>query len=149
MTKLKTFKCVDTTISVPIEYSDVVTLSAFKSIKKDNDNFRDWHYPFVNKSITIIDDVLSGDFKYVIFKRHTSRDSFDIFPIIFTKDINHDYLSESTFLLDEDFCEPISAGFVSISDCDINVFGRSETLDLDSNFEDDFPLISSFIRVDI
>jgi hypothetical protein len=147
MNNLKTFKSLESIICIPFKYKDDAAKSAFKSIKKNNDDLRDWHYPFSDETISITENVLFGDFKYVVFKRHMGLCSSETFPIIFTKDISHDYLSESIIILDEYPCEPISAGFVSISTYKINVFGRSETLDIDSIPKNDLKIISSFLSL--
>lgn len=51
--------------------------------------------------------------------------------VIFSKSINHDFMYEVTQYVDENFRKRLSAGFTNGLAC----YGRSETLNLDSNPE--------------
>lgn len=136
-------------IIVPRNYSDTDIESFFRSIKKDKPNFRDWEYPFKESKSNVLqfEQLLDGEFKFITFNRHVSISQSESFSILFSTDINHNYLSESTYFLDENFCEPMTAGFVSISEGNLTVHGCSESLDIDSQPENDIIILNTLLNL--
>lgn len=89
------------------------------------------------KHTPILDEVVIGlprtELKYITVQ----NESDEIYIIVFDKSINHDYMYLAVSHMGEEYLRKLSAGFTDGLSC----YGRSETLNLDSN-PDDFKLIT-------
>lgn len=80
--------------------------------------------------------------KYVMFE--VTHGSFTRYlPVIFPDDLVHSDIAENvsnaiaqSFEITKLEINVANAGFINSMDCDVSVYGRSETLNLDSNPED-------------
>lgn len=135
-------------IFVPNGNSEDNMTTFFKAIRQETHWSGDWERPFAKEDITtgslssqeIKELVGDKQLKYVTFKKGDT-----IFPIVFSEDIQHSFLDEAVFHLEEDYCEPYSAGFVLIGSKSSSVFGRSESMDLDSQSGHDVRLINNLL----
>lgn len=75
--------------------------------------------------------------KYIIYKEHPADDDYDVIPIIFPKQINHDLMVNTLKKTFKDLVI-ISAGFVSIEDNVLITYGESHSLNISSRPEDKF-----------
>lgn len=134
--------CENLTVIVPSQYTESCCKSFMDCIKLEGIRFDDWSFPFRGKELNFSSPISDGDFKFVLFK---NEDNEEIFPIIFSKEIVHSDLAEAVYYLTGDLCDPIHAGFISISNYSGNVFGRSESLDIDSNPEESQFYLDKFL----
>lgn len=129
---------IDTTVIEHFFISNTVDTEEF--IKSLNYIKSGWHHNWkrVARDVRKIENISKLSFehrmKYIVTENENGIK--EIF--IFDKNINHDYMYEAIQGLNEELHKAISAGFTDGLSC----YGRSETLNLDSN-PDDFELTKS------